>query len=334
METYEIIDRLSASLEEVEDRDFSGSEITEYCIQFCSHPDLKEYDLSRQDCIITAHIWQSTVKDSGCDKALDLLKLFYDETHLQIKNLDIVISLVNRNVLFIPDLSIKCSAGFYERKDIPALKKADIIDERVDMHPDFLRLLLGEKTSESSAKTMHYKDNNEFLDDWINYVTMIDDLKTGRHSTFFDGDEMDQDDIQNLINIDKTKDQIYKRMHLTKHKFPLIEMIDQYQLDHKDVLILIYLLKQKLEDKSCDSDDVMKLISSNHLELFSNRKYLNKSSRLVKNNLISVSEERAFMATSIVVSITNSALRRILMSKALSDEEKLAQILDDMIYSL
>jgi hypothetical protein len=328
VKAYAIIDRLSVLLENVEDSNFNGDQITELSQQLQEHRDLKEYELNRDDALIITQVWLRNFKQKNIDNGLEILSRFYPSTELQIMHLDKIISLLKKNVLYVSLRKYNIERDFSTNKLKTILKKSDIIDSDIDLHPEFMGILLGEKKVNKTDVWQPYKSNRELLDDWFSYVARIKELKVDRGSCFFDIGGLDEDDFEKALFIEKLLEQINQRMAITTQKFPLTELISEHNLNHNETCILIYLLKEELEDNCCEQEEVIKLISNDHHELFTSKKYLKRESKLLKRRLIEISGEKSLLFRGNSVKISSDTMRRINMEKAISDDEKLTQILD------
>ncbi len=328
MKAYAIIDRLSALLENVEDDNFNGDQISKLCLQLQEHPDLKEYKLTRDDALIVTQVWLRNFKQKSIDNGLEILSRFYPSTELQILHLDKIISLLKKNVLYASLRKYNIERDLSTNKLKAILKKSDIIDSDIDLHPEFMGILLGEKKVCKIDAWQPYKSNRELLDDWFSYVARIKEIKVDRGSCFFDIGGLDEDDFEKVLFIEKLHEQINQRMAVTTQNYPLTELIGEHNLNHNETCILIYLLKEELEDNCCEQEDVIKLISNDHHELFTSKKYLKRESKLLKRRLIEISGEKSLLFRGNSVKISGDTMRRINMEKAISDDEKLTQILD------
>jgi len=332
---YAIIDRLSVLLEKVEDGNFEKAQITKLSQQMQEHPNLIKYKLTKEDVLIVAQIWLRSFRQKGIDDGMEILSRFYPSTEQQIKHLDKIISLLERNVLQSSQRKYNIEWEKSTNKLKILFTKADIIDCDLELHPEFFSTLLGENKKNMDVTQQAYKSNRQLLNDWITYVNQIKELKVDRCSTFFDVGGLDEDDLEKALSIENMHKQIESRMAVTTQKFPLIELITEYNLSHNETCILIFLLIDELEDNCCEQDDIRKLVSNDHHELFTSKKYLKPESKLLKRRLIEISDERSFLSTSNSVKISSNIMRRIHKDKAISDDEKLTQILDGSdIFSL
>jgi hypothetical protein len=116
-------------------------------------------------------------------------------------------------------------------------------------------------------------------------------------------------------------------MSITEEVYPLNDLIAEYELDEKEITILIFLLKEELENNNCATDDVIKLVSSDHHELFANKSYISLDSKLLRQGLVEISEGEYFMSRGCSIRIAPDIMRRVIMKTPVDDAEKLAQIL-------
>lgn len=327
LKPYAIINRLGKLIKDAEDGNFASADIKKVVEQFRSLPGFKKYHLSYYNTLIVAQVWTQTFEEPFHNTVLDILKIFYPPLEAQIEHLDEIISLFARDVLFTPRKKVPKRHS----RDKKALKtiysKSEIMDSEVELHHDFLKTILGEKVDIESLNQQPYSNNRELLDDWLAYVAKLKDLSEDLFSLYGESEHLDEEEIQKALAIQEWQQRIANRMSITEEVFPLNDLIEEYELDEKEITILIFLLKEELEDNNCATDDVIKLVSTDHHELFANKNYISLDSKLLRLGLVEISEGEYFMSRGCSIRIAPDIMRRVIMKTPIDDEEKLAQIL-------
>lgn len=78
------------------------------------------------------------------------------------------------------------------------------------------------------------------------------------------------------------KQRIDQRLEKTKEVFPLQDLADEYQLDHNETVILMYLVREEIGGTVTSTDEVLDLISRDQHEKFANKRYIANDARLIR----------------------------------------------------
>lgn len=138
-----------------------------------------------------------------------------------------------------------------------------------------------------------------------------------------------------LLKAMEWRERILSRTKATEEIFPLQDVIEEYSLDETEATILVYLVKEDMDDNHTDSDDVLRLISRNQHEKYQNRTYISDDSKLVKTGLIETSESAFFRTKGTDLRIAPDVVRHIILKSPATDEDRLKQILKgDNLFSI
>ncbi|SVC92203.1 uncharacterized protein METZ01_LOCUS345057, partial [marine metagenome] len=90
-----------------------------------------------------------------------------------------------------------------------------------------------------------------------------------------------------------------------------------------------------MEGNNVDTDEMIKLISRDHHEMYLHKQYISPDSKLARNGLIELSENVFFRSKGGELRISPDITRQIIMKTPVSDDERLSQILKgNEIFSL
>jgi len=172
-----------------------------------------------------------------------------------------------------------------------------------------------------------YKDNKEFLSDWFQYVENLNECRFSDYQNNRINSDLDESAANDLLKAMEWRERILSRTKATEEIFPLQDVIEEYSLDETEATILVYLVKEDMDDNHTDSDDILCLISRNQHEKYQNRAYISDDSKLVKNGLIETSEFSFFRSKGTDLRIAPDVVRHIILKSPATDEDRLKQIL-------
>jgi len=295
---------------------------------------LKPFNLSHEETILISCAWRETVKDgiSRIDP-LDLLSRIHGDREKSIDYLDTIVSLVERNIFYSQKKRIHGKTNsssfisFGEKARKVSVSKSTLLEYDVHFHRSFVKLLMGEEQNIQGEAQKPYKDNKEYLSDWFQYVEHLDDCRYNDYHNDRMNSDLSESDANDLLKALEWRDRIFSRTELTDEVFPLQDVIEEYSLDEIEATILVYLVKEDMDDNHTDSDDILRLISRNQHEKYQNREYISEDSKLVKTGLIEVTESAFFRNKGSDLRIAPDIVRHIILKSPASDEDRLKQIL-------
>jgi hypothetical protein len=314
--------------------DHHEPEIKQLTKNVSSIPSLKPFKLNHIEIILISKAWVETVQEGGrCIDPLDLLCTVYENRGESINHLDIIVSLVERNIFYSQKKRIHGRDSFSpfmtisEKEKKVSVLKSTLLENDIQFHRSFIKLLLGEQQNIQENVNKPYTDNKEFLSDWFQYIESLDDCRYNDYQKIRLNSDINESDANDLLKAMEWRDRIFSRTAVTDTVFPLQDMIEEYQLDETEATILVYLVKEELDDNHTDSDDVLQLISRNQHEKYQNREYISNDSKLVKTGLIEITESTFFKNKGSDLRIAPDIVRHIILKSPATDEDRLKQIL-------
>ena len=294
---------------------------------------LKPFKFNHIDTLLISCAWFETIKDGmRCIDPLDLLARIYKNRSDSVDHLDKLVSLVERNIFYsqkkrIRGTDISSFISSSEKEKLVSVLKSTLLEYDLSFHRSFIKLLMEEEENIRGEFNKPYKDNKEYLSDWFQYIENLDDCRFNDYQNNMLNSELGESEANDLLKAIEWHDRILSRTAVTEQVFPLQDIIEEYQLDETEATILIYLVKEDMDDNRADSDDVLQLISRNQHEKYQNRAYISDDSKLVKNGLIETSEFSFFKSKGTDLRIAPDIVRHIILKSPATDEERLKQIL-------
>ncbi len=289
-----------------------------------------DYKFNHDELCIIAVAWYKYIKERECNiDSLELLKTVFGKSFEIISGLDIVIKLIKQNVFYTVKRIInhKQIKIVYNDDSPIEVAKYSLLENDICVHRSFSKLLLNEKLNEIMATREPYTDNKEYLSDWFSYVNMLYEFSSwGFHDRQL-GAEMHELQANEYLKAFEYKAKIDTKMKLTDEVFPFIDLCDEYNLDDREQVILMYLVKCDMDGDNTDTDEVIKLISSNNHEMYQNREYLSAESKLVENGLVEITDNVFFRTSGSDIRVSPDVTRRIILKTPLNDDERMNQIL-------
>jgi hypothetical protein len=297
--------------------------------QFQKFDRIKKYKLAHDEVMIIASAWHEYIinRNSNID-AIDILKKLFDDTDKQILYLEKIIKLLYKNVFYTTKKEVKIrNENLNSKGAVINFNMLSLFEYNIEFHHRFLKSVLNIHDDSEVDSVKPYTSNREFLDDWFQYVEKIYDSSLNSFSRSRFRGIADDMDVEDILESQEWAKKIESRLINTEKKFPLMEIQEEYNLDKNEITILIYLIKEELEDRSCSVDELAKLVSNNVHDLYRNKAYLSDNSKLVLHGLVELSEGVFFVISKSDIRVAPDVMRRIIMRNPVNDDEKLNQIL-------
>ena len=198
-------------------------------------------NIQQKDILIIASIWygMATAKCVNYDP-VELLNQILGDPIKALKDLDRIIKLIKIGVL---DSRLKKVSTNVNNKEIRiSIDKELLFFTDVFLSKRFLKkLVANQKNQLGEAKP--YKTNKNFINDWFAYVNTVRDLAVSRFvHNYSSNDEFIGDE---LYHVAQQWQRIEENLTKTQKRFPLMEISEEYNLDHNEQIIIMYLLKQE-----------------------------------------------------------------------------------------
>ena len=304
-------------------------------------PEIKNYKFNNNEILLLGCAWYQLVSQrKQFFDPIELLEKIYGSRAVCIRNLPIITDLLNKNVFFTEKKQMiqkhnESDHLFSSANTQIQYNQYSLLENDVYFHRSFLSLLLNETENISENTDKPYTANREFLKDWFSYVHHLWEFSMYDFTSRRYDSEMDQVASNDLMKTMQWETRIENRLQSTTMDLPLIDIVNEYHLDHNETVILAYLVKEDMEGNNVDTDEVIKLISRDHHEMYLHKQYISPDSKLARNGLIELSENVFFRSKGGELRISPDITRQIIMKTPVSDDERLSQILKgNEIFSL
>jgi hypothetical protein len=236
----------------------------------------KKLNLDQFDIMFISFLWNIVIDEKDdCFDVLRSLQPFYNEPE-RFLHLEQVIQLINHNIFSLENDVPRRRRRLKNRVNITP---KDLINNSIKFQPDFVFIIVeGEKRQIIKG----YSSNKELVMDWFNYVALLEEIAPSGLGEYDSG----KSDHSSIIQLENQKRLIEKRTKKTKESFPLLEIINKYALNHEETVLLIYTMKENIEFRNPDNQDMLKIISLDYFEMHSNKKYLQPSGILLANGIL------------------------------------------------
>ena len=297
--------------------------------QFNKFKEFHPYQFSYEEIIIIACTWNEFVtrRDFDIDPIKILFQIFCIPKD-SVQHMDDIIKLLKKNVFYTEKKEVILKKrGSDKTKSTVNFKKYSLMENDIEFHRSFVQLLLGEMEDIELFNKRPYESNKEFIDDWFSYVEKLYEYSSNNFASRVNGLKWDNSEFGEFLDTLQWRARIESRLKETNITFPLMDLADEYNLDDNEVTILMHLVREELEDLRCDTEEIVRLISTDYHDMMLNKKYVSIDSRLVKYGLIELSEGLFFMTSGSSVRVSPDITRRIIMKTPVNDDERLEQIL-------
>ena len=302
--------------------------IARYIEALCVHPVLNCYKLTTDEVIVTARLWHQVVTDnSPYFTSLEVINFLLAQESNAIDYLDLIISLLEKQILYSSKKRILHAVTINEPTKRVRYSKHSLLEENISLNNSFIKLLLNEPEDVNQKINIPYESNKEFLSDWFAYTKKLYDLHYYDFKEITYGEELEESAANDLLEVLTWKERISARSNITEEIFPLQDIIEEYGLDENETTMLAYLVKEELEGSNVDTDELIKLISSDQHEVYNNRHYLSADAPLVQNGIVELQENMFLMSKGTDVRATPDIMKQIILDTPVDDDERLAQIL-------
>jgi hypothetical protein len=281
--------------------------------------ELADLKLNQTEIKLIAVVFHNNIEGEKVMTALEVLAKVFPKAVDRLAHLDRMRRLVLLKVLEPCEKSYRrrAESGKIEMR----LDRLHILDMGVRLHAKFLARLLGEKNLDPEAVDTPFKDNREYLEDWFSYVEAIRDYRSSRQY----GDE--EAAMRSLAQVDQWERRLETRLLRSTEDFPFKAMIEEYNLDRKEQIIILYLLKEELRGESCSRSELLEIISEDRFDGYHNAKYFDKTSVLVRQGLVEIHENMSFVRMGRELNLASDVPPRILRSAAITDAERVTEII-------
>ena len=212
---------------------------------------------------------------------VDILSEFYD-----IKKLEhIEYVYIIKNLL---ELGWITQSNFITTK-ISELSQLELINTAVNLSSSFLKLLEVGSLELTLPDIKEYSDHLEYLQDQFFKIDLAQKLNIVKHN--FDENSPNANRLRSKLSL--LENRIKERVETTSNTIMLEDFFKQHNLEEKEQMVFLALLKEEYggSDESIrDMNSLIALVSSDDYEKIKHRSLLEESGNLISNGLIDYDE--------------------------------------------
>lgn len=282
--------------------------------------DLAAFNLDDEDILLIAAAYFRTIPQNNNISALDLLGHVFKAHLEQLENIDRIKKLVIKKILNPDEKRYRRRVG---NKVEFSMDRTSMLDMYINLHPNFVRHLLNDKIESISSMDSPYRDNRDYLKDLFTWVEAYKSYNLEMRN-YLD----EEDTVDRLAELNEQEERIASRMKKTTEKFPIQEIIADYSLDRKEEAIIVYMLKELLENNGCSEEELLDLISEDKFSRLQNSRYIERDSKLVKRGLIEIHRHSFFNMHGQNLRLSPDVAMRLLKNQPKTDQERMREVLD------
>jgi len=275
--------------------------------------------LNRDDILIASWAWKKVSVDSTVKfEPIRLLNEVYKCPSKTIRHLGNILNLIRYSIM---DSQIKKVTSNSQNRVVRMdIEKDMLLETEVFFTKEFIQgLLCGKKNAMKSLSG--YGNNKEFMDDWFAYVSAAQEVAWTRFRVGLG--EMLAEELYCMARAWQT---IVKRMSRTRRVFPLLQLTNQYHLDHREQIVIMNLLKDELEGETSKVEDIKRVISQNRYEMLKNQAYFEDSSKLVTNAIIE-SESVAGFKSPTEIRLCSDIISKLMDERSIDPKNQIKEML-------
>lgn len=298
---------------------------------------IKPYSLSSFDIKFIACMWIEVIENNRTTTDIfSILSKFPTSRNEQLDSFDNIITLLKKDILYSSIKEVIILDNWLEDTNIYInYKKSELITCKIEFHRDFIQLLFGEKKIKQVDSNIPYENNLEYLSDWFSYLEYLNNFKDENSCSTCKNKILSSYRAQTYLKVFNWRIKINNRLKLSNQTFAFDTLSEEFNLNTKEKIILMYLVKAKLEGEIFSTKDVVELISINQNEIFANKQYLDPKGHLAKSRLIEFTESSSLISEDIDIKISTDIINRIFNKEPVTDEGKIKQIIEsDSIFTL
>jgi len=277
------------------------------------YPHLK---CSADEAMILQNIVKKHIEGSSESLVYMVLNEIYpdDGEYNYIKKLPLVKNLLHLGWLRISTL--------FEAKSID-VSTLELINSSVTLSPSFQKLLEEGTLEVELPESTAYNDHLEYLRDQFSRIEIYQKIANIREN--YPDNSLSIDRLKNRLKLLETR--INERVASTKSKLTVEELFKKYELNEKEQIIFLVLLKEEYSseiDSLREMNNLINLISENDYEKIKNRSLLEEGSTLIEKEIIDYDEMlTAFGGVSRSFFIEEEILQTIMHPNKLKKSEKI-----------
>jgi SpoVK/Ycf46/Vps4 family AAA+-type ATPase len=236
---------------------------------------------SKEDVRVLQYLTKQYIIGNDNILVVDILGEFYDIKKLEhIEHIYLI-----KNLL---ELGWITQSNFITTK-ISELSQLELINTAVSLSSSFLKLLEVGSLELTLPEIKEYSDHLEYLQDQFFKIDLAQKLNIVKHN--FDENSPNANRLRSKLSL--LENRIKERVETTKNTIMLEDFFKQHDLEEKEQMIFLALLKEEYggSDESIrDMNSLIALVSSDDYEKIKHRSLLEESGNLISNGLIDYDE--------------------------------------------
>ena len=255
----------------------------DYIIDFLENPIEKtkiypHLKCSKEEAEILKYMLKAYISGIEDNYVYQILNDFYKLEELEaLKKIKIIQELLNKGWLIISNL---------RNTNLTIL---ELFNSTISLSITFLKLLEKGSLELIIPEEKPYLDHLEYLQDEFLRIDLYHQLATYRQN--YSENSLNIKRIQSKIKL--VEKSMLNRLEITEISLPVLEFMSEKDLDEKENLIFITLLKEEVtgvDEGLRDINTLLNLISNDEIERIKNRKYFEENSKLISEGIIDYDE--------------------------------------------
>ena len=255
----------------------------EYILDFLEKP-IKETKIyphlkcSEEEANILKYMLKAYISGVEDNYVYQILNDFYKSEELvSLKKITIIQELLNKGWLILSNLRNS------------NLTIIELFNSTVSLSITFLKLLENGSLELMIDEDREYNEHLEYLQDQFLRIDLYHQLVNYRQN--YNENSLNIKRIQSKLQL--IENSINKRVGLTKIELPVYRFMEEKNLDKKEQLIFLTLLKEEVtgvDDGFRDINNLLSLISSDEIDRIKNRSYFEENAKLISEGIIDYDE--------------------------------------------
>ena len=286
---------------------------------------LSDYRLQNLDILLVAMLFEKFLENDSKVQAVDLANRLHSDTGKILNTLLRIRTLVGNQVFDLRDVDERANANpFIVENPNRRFTLVHLVRSTLVFQEAFLQRIFAEPGIYVGREDLPYADNREYLEGWFAFIAALSDYRGQRQIW---ADDL-TDFSENLAKVREAKRVHEKRLELTEIRFPFQELVDEERLDTEEQQVMLYLLREEINDRDCSVRELIEFLSEDRFEHYKSHAYFEPQSKLISRGLIEL-QDGGFLAMkrSTEIRLAPDISRRILSRKPQNDEEQLHVIL-------
>ncbi len=254
----------------------------EHIIEFLENPKksrlYKVLNLKDEELEILKFMLNAYINSEENILVRDLLGLFEKEPIKSLKYIDYIKNLLNEGWIVL---------GSFTKLKSNDLTILELFNSDVSLSVSFLKLLEKGEIDLVIPKATPYKDHLEFLQDQFLRVEIYEQLLALKQNSSFANLKR----LQSKLNVIEST--IKERIKKTKIDLEVLNIIEEYDLDEKEEIIFLALLKEEYtgsNENVRELNYLLDLVSVDEVDRIKNRTLLDDNSKLIKEGILEYDE--------------------------------------------